>query len=151
MDDTSFRDIYNYRRVTDRLATGGQPTETQLAAIAKAGCKTVINLGLHDADYALPDEGTLVESLGMEYVHIPVQWDGPTRADLVQFCDALEARQGQDMFVHCAANMRVTAFVALDRIVRQGWAADDALHHVNLQSFPKVWQTFVDEIKDEHK
>ena len=151
MDDSFFRDVYNYRRVSERIATGGQPTEKQLAAIAAAGCKTVINLGLHDADYALPDEGALVESLGMEYVHIPVLWDGPTRADLARFCDALETRQGQDILVHCAANKRVTAFVALCRVIGQGWAADDALQYVDPQSFPKVWQAFVDDVLGEHR
>ena len=150
MDDSTFRDIYNYRRVSEHLATGGQPTKAQLAAIAEAGCKTVINLGLHDADYALPDEGALVESLGMEYVHIPVPWDGPTKANLAQFCDAMEAHQGQDIFVHCAANKRVTAFVALYRVIRQGWVADDALQYVDLGLFPKVWQTFIEDVLSEH-
>ena len=70
MDDTAFQDVYNYIRVSEHIATGGQPTEAQLTAIAEAGCTTVVNLGLHDADYALPDEAGLVTSLGMAYVHI---------------------------------------------------------------------------------
>jgi protein tyrosine phosphatase (PTP) superfamily phosphohydrolase (DUF442 family) len=150
MDDSTFRDVYNYRRISEHVVTGGQPTEAQLAAIASAGCKTVINIGLHDADYALPDERGLVESLGMEYIYIPVIWDSPSKADLVRFCDALAARQDQDVFVHCAANKRVAAFIALDRILRQGWAADDALRHVHRRSFPKVWRAFMDDVLGEH-
>jgi len=150
MDDSTFRDIYNYRRVSERIATGGQPTEEQTAAIASAGCTTVINLGLHDADYALPDERGLVESLGMEYIHIPVLWEQPTEADLKQFCDTLEAYEGQDIFVHCAANKRVSVFIALDRVIRQGRPAKEALKDVDLYTFPQVWQAFVDEILDKH-
>lgn len=150
MDDSTFQDIYNYIRVSERIATGGQPSEEQLAAIADAGCATVINLGLHDADYALPDERGLVESLGMEYIHIPVLWDRPTKADLAQFCETMEAYEDRDIFVHCAANKRVSVFVALDRVTRQGWPAQEALKGVDVLAFPKVWQAFIDDVLGEH-
>lgn len=146
MDDTTFQDVYNYIRVSDHIATGGQPTEAQLAAIAEAGCTTVVNLGLHDADYALPDEPGVVASLGMAYVHIPVLWEQPTRADLEQFCDVLRTLEGKDIFVHCAANVRVSVFVALDRILHQGWNAQEALKGVGIHELPKVWQTFVESV-----
>ena len=105
MDDHRLYEIYKYRRISDRIATAGQPTEAQLAAIAKAGCTTVINLGLHDTAYALSDERSLVESLGIKYVYIPVRWDRPDKAALVRFCDVLEAHEDQDVFIHCKANL----------------------------------------------
>jgi protein tyrosine phosphatase (PTP) superfamily phosphohydrolase (DUF442 family) len=101
VNDSTFRDVYNYIRTSEHIATGGQPTEDQLAAISAAGCTTVVNLGLHDADYALPDEPGLVASLGMKYVHIPVLWERPTQADLERFCDVLRTLAGKDIFVHC--------------------------------------------------
>jgi protein tyrosine phosphatase (PTP) superfamily phosphohydrolase (DUF442 family) len=43
--------------LSERLVTAGQPSEEQLAAVAAAGFKIVINLGLHgDPAYSLPDE-----------------------------------------------------------------------------------------------
>jgi protein tyrosine phosphatase (PTP) superfamily phosphohydrolase (DUF442 family) len=144
MDDSTFQDIY------ERIATGGQPTEEQIAAIASAGCTTVINLGLHDADYALPDERGLVESLGMEYIHIPVLWEQPTEADLAQFGEVMQAHEDRDIFVHCAANKRVSVFIALDRIIRRGWPADRALQGVGTQTLPKAWMIFIDDIVGEH-
>lgn len=150
MDDSTFQDVCNYIRVSEHIATGGQPTEEQLAAITNAGCTTVVNLGLHDADYALPDERGLVESLGMEYVHIPVLWDRPTKADLAQFCEIMAGYEDRDIFVHCAANKRVSVFVALDRVTRQGWTAQEALKGVDVPAFPKVWQTFIDSVLGEH-
>ena len=145
MDDSALQDIYRYRRVSEHIATGGQPTEAQLAQVAKAGCTTVINLGLHDADYALPDERSTVESLGMVYVHIPVIWEQPARTDLSRFGEVMAAHENEELFVHCAANVRVSVFVALDQVVRQGGPSEQAIEAIRTLSLPEVWQTFIDE------
>jgi len=149
VDDSNLHGIYNYRRAEEHIATGGQPTVEQLAAVAAAGCSTVINLALHDADYSLPDERRLVESLGMSYVHIPVIWERPTREDLARFSETLRALEGQDLFVHCAANVRVTVFIALDRVIRQGWPTESATAHVDVASLPPVWQQFILDVLNE--
>jgi protein tyrosine phosphatase (PTP) superfamily phosphohydrolase (DUF442 family) len=150
VDDSNLHDIYKYRRAEERIATAGQPTVEQLAAVAAAGCSTVINLGLHDADYALHDERGTVESLGMTYVHIPVAWDHPTPEDLARFSQTVSALEGQDLFVHCAANVRVTVFIALDRIARQGWAPERAMATVDLGTLPPAWQQFISDVLARH-
>lgn len=48
--------IKNFLTIADRLACAGQPDENQLAEIAARGFQVVINLGLSDGKYALPDE-----------------------------------------------------------------------------------------------
>ena len=151
MDDSALQDIYRYRRVSEHIATGGQPTEAQLAQVAKAGCTTVINLGLHDADYTLPDERGTVESLGLAYVHIPVIWEQPTQASLSRFGEVMQAHESEDLFIHCAANVRVAVFVALDRVVRQGGPADREIEAIRTLSLPKVWQAFIDETLRAHE
>src|SRR5687767_1031854 len=108
---TSLADARNFRRVDDRLATAGQPSEAQLASAADDGVEVVINLALHDDPrYSLVDERGSVESLGMSYVHIPVQFAAPTEAELLEFCDVMDAERDRHVLVHCAANFRVTAF-----------------------------------------
>lgn len=149
MDDSNLHDIYKYRRAGEHLATGGQPSAEQLAAVAAAGCSTVINLALHEADYALPDERGTIESLGMDYVHIPVIWERPTRENLACFSEKMRALEGRDLFVHCAANVRVTVFIALDRAIRQGWPTEVALAHVDVASLPPVWQQLISDVLDE--
>ncbi len=151
MDDRDLQAIYNFRRAGEHLATAGQPTAEQLAAVAAAGCSVVINLALHDADYALPDERGLVESLGMSYVHIPVIWERPTRQDLARFSEVLQRLEGQDLFIHCAANVRVTVFIALDRIIRLRWEAETAMVHIDLTSLPPVWQQFISDVLKEQR
>lgn len=53
MDESS---IYNYKLLTDNIATSGQPTEDELIYIADAGYQVVINLGLNNTDYAVGNE-----------------------------------------------------------------------------------------------
>lgn len=73
----SLDEIYNARRIDDRLVTSGQPSEDQLRAVAAEGFDTVVNLAPHDGQNALPDEAGLVRALGMTYHHLP--WCGPIR------------------------------------------------------------------------
>lgn len=137
--------IYAYRQASPDVATSGQPRESHFPAIAAAGYSTVINLGLHDDKrYALPDEAGTVQNLGMTYVHVPVQFGNPTAADLVAFMDAMHDRAGEKIWVHCAANMRVTAFLGLYRIIRLGWDADRAFELMNTVWKPDpVWEAFI--------
>ena len=118
---TSVGDIYNYRQATPMLATSGQPREDELQAIAKAGYDVIVNLALHDDPrYSLSDEAASVKALGLEYVHIPVQFGAPTETDLVAFFEAMDRHKGRRVWVHCAANMRVTAFLGLFWHIREG-------------------------------
>jgi len=137
---------YNFRLIDDSLSTSGQPTQEQLAAIATAGFRAVINLALHDDPrYSLPDERGTVEGLGMVYVHIPVQFAAPTEGDLLKFFDAMDANSGEKLWVHCAANMRVTAFLGLYRVIRQGWDRESAFAPMRSVFEPnEVWSAFIE-------
>jgi uncharacterized protein (TIGR01244 family) len=147
MKNDALAAIHNYRAVDDRLGTSGQPTEAQLAAIAQAGFRTVINLALHDDPrYSLPDEAGMVQSLGMAYVHIPVQFKTPQPADLQAFFDAMDAHSTEKVWVHCAANMRVTAFLGLYRVKRLGWSRDKAFELMTgLWEPNETWARFIEE------
>lgn len=140
--------IYNHRAIDDRLGSSGQPTVTQLADIAEAGYTTVINLALHDDPrYSLPDEAGTVASLGMRYVHIPVQFGRPTRDDLKAFFDAMDGCRGEKVWVHCAANLRVTAFLGLYWALREQRSREQAfalMREVWRQPDP-VWDAFIDD------
>jgi protein tyrosine phosphatase (PTP) superfamily phosphohydrolase (DUF442 family) len=137
--------IHNYRYVDDLLATSGQPSVSQLQHIANEGFSTVINLALHDDPrYSLPDEAGTVAALGMKYIHIPVQFSAPTQQDLLAFFDAMGKNQGKKVWIHCAANMRVTAFLGLYRVLRQGCERERAFDLMrNLWEPNEVWSTFI--------
>lgn len=145
--------IYNYRPVDESLSTSGQPTVAQLASVAEAGFKAVINLALHDDPrYSLPDEAGAVRSLGLAYVHIPVQFSAPTEADLLAFFSAMQAHRGQKVWVHCAANMRVSAFLGLYRVIKQGWEDQRAFELMHSLWQPnEVWSSFIAAMLERHR
>ena len=138
-------DIYNYREAAPDLATSGQPGEDELVAIARAGYQVIINLALHDDPrYSLQDEAASVKTLGLEYIHIPVLFGAPTQGDLISFCDAMASHKQQRVWVHCAANKRVTAFLGLYRCLREGWAVDPAFALMREIWQPDtVWSAFI--------
>jgi|SRR5438105_10183703 len=138
--------IHNWRQADARIGTSGQPSEAQLAAIAADGYRTVINLALHnDARYSLRDERATVEKLRMQYVHIPVQFGSPTAEDLQGFFDAMDAHREEKVWVHCAANMRVTAFLGLYRVRREGWDRDKAFELMRgLWKPDETWSAFIE-------
>ena len=141
----SVNDIYNFRQVSTDLASSGQPREHQLAAIAEAGYNLIINLALHnDPRYSLPDEAGSVQALGLDYIHIPVQFGAPTESDLERFFEAMEQYATERIWVHCAANMRVSAFLGLYRALRQDWpvAQAFALMH-DIWQPDRVWSEFI--------
>ena len=116
-------DIYHWRRLDDRITTSGQPSEEQLARIASLGVRHVVNLGLHTHERALPDEAASLARLGVEYVHIPVDFDHPTEDDYARFRDTMTRLEGERVHVHCIANLRVSAF--LYRWQREAAGRDD--------------------------
>lgn len=150
---SNFDAIRNYRLISDGLATSGQPSETQFKSIADAGYELVINLALHDDPrYSLPDEASTVQSLGMEYVHIPVQFAAPTPQNLDAFFEAMTSSRDKKIWVHCAANWRVSAFLGLYRQIVQGWTHDEAFRLLHSLWEPnEVWSAFISDILAAHR
>ena len=113
----------------------GQPTEQQLADIQALGVSHVVNLGLHTHEKALPDEAASVSRLGMEYIHIPVDFQNPTEQDFQQFCAVMEQLKDVPVHVHCIANARVSAFFY--RYRRDVLGMDEAKARAEMEA---VWQ-----------
>jgi protein tyrosine phosphatase (PTP) superfamily phosphohydrolase (DUF442 family) len=139
-------EIYAFRVVGERLGTAGQPTEGQFGVIREAGFEAVINLALATSDNALSNEGSVVTGLGMTYVHIPVDFKGPTLQDFRTFCGVMDAFEKRRVFVHCAANKRVSAFVLLYRVLRQHVSLHEAEQDLRAIWEPdEIWARFIQE------
>src|SRR5262249_22234359 len=93
------------------------------------GYDAVVNLGLLDPRYCLPDEAGLAALLGLAYRHIPVVFDAPAPEDFDAFVRAMDELADRKVFVHCAANFRVTSFIALYGERRLGWSREQADAH----------------------
>jgi protein tyrosine phosphatase (PTP) superfamily phosphohydrolase (DUF442 family) len=137
--------IYNYRKIDDRIATGGQPTEAQFEAIRDEGYQAVINPALNDAEnHALPNEPEILSALGIDYTHISVAWTNPTQANFQALCAAMAQLKATKTFIHCAANMRATAFYALYAKTFENWTQDQANALIS-----GVWESIPGYLMDE--
>src|SRR5258706_454180 len=108
------------------VLTSGMQTAEQMKSVAEAGVQVVINLAPHDAQHALPNESELVNSLGMEYINIPITWRAPEPEALPHFMDTMDAHTTKKIHVHCEANYRASAFIMMYRVLRLGWQKEDA-------------------------
>ncbi len=135
-------DAENTYQVFDWLWTSGQPSPRDIAALPDMGIQHVINLALPTASNALPEEAELVTGAGLNYFQIPVPWDTPTRRHLDHCLDLLEMVHGQPTWLHCAKNLRVSAFVYLYRRLRLGEAEDAAAFPLNKIWLPQVWEKY---------
>lgn len=135
--------ILNYHYINERLASSGQPLAGEIESIAAAGYEAVINLVMPNSPEVLPDEGFRVISSGLDYYHIPVPFDAPTRAHLRRFCALMQLLEGRKVWVHCAMNYRVSVFLALYYRLVLGKPAAQA-RSVMLPGWEpnEIWQAF---------
>lgn len=145
-------DAQSVLEVLPGLWTSGQVSAADIQRLAADGFRAVVNLALPDSEPHLAGEAERVTAAGMSYVQIPVPWQAPTAAHLAQFCTVMQAFSGQPVWVHCAKNMRVSAFVYLYRCCLRG--DDESAARAALLSIwtPNgVWQEFIDEQLAAHR
>jgi uncharacterized protein (TIGR01244 family) len=110
------------------VITGGQPDAAQLAALAEAGYRTVVDLRSPGEPYSREDEETALESLGLAYVSIPVAGpEGLTEQNARALAAVLADEDAYPVAIHCASGNRVGALLALEAAWVDGAAAADAL------------------------
>ena len=148
------QDIFNFVQINDQIGTSGQPTEEQFADVKTDGYEVVINLAPHGAENAIADEPGLLQSLALEYHHIPIPFDDPQQAHYEAFCEAMEKVGARKVLVHCAANFRVSAMVSSYAVKHLDWSLDeaDALVTKLWTSVPgyemvPAWQAFIDKAR----
>jgi protein tyrosine phosphatase (PTP) superfamily phosphohydrolase (DUF442 family) len=105
--------IYHYHKVSEKLSCAGQPTEEQLRQLAAENYQAIVNLGLLNTRYALLDEPGLVTELGIDYYHIPVDFEKPQLSQLTDFIAYMTRNTNRKLMVHCAANYRASVFTGL--------------------------------------
>ena len=134
----------NIYQVFDWLWSSGQLSVEDISELPKLGIKHVINLAVPTSNNALAGEAELISNLGINYFQIPVIWDSPDVAKLKTFIQLLSSLNGQKTWVHCAKNMRVSAFIYLYRLFYVGESDAAASFPMNEIWEPnEVWSEFI--------
>ena len=75
---------------------------------------------------------------------LEVRVDDPAARDFAAFAAAMDRLQSRKLWVHCAANMRVTAFVGIYRARHLRWKKDAAFELMRSVWEPDaVWSEFI--------
>jgi protein tyrosine phosphatase (PTP) superfamily phosphohydrolase (DUF442 family) len=133
--DSQLEAIYNYLPISTQLATSGQPTTNQFSAIKHAGYSIIINLAPANAENALRNEAAVIASLGMDYINIPINFSNTSQQGFEKFISLLQRHSHQKIWVHCAANMRVSCFIFKYRTAILGTNPNHAQADLR-----KIWQ-----------
>ena len=139
-------DILNQFKLTENIASSGQPSAAQFEGIASSGYQVVINLAMPDHENSIANEGSIVTSLGMTYMHIPVPFDAPTNDHLETFSGYMDALERQKVWVHCIVNARVSAFLFCYLQKNRGLSAKQSATPILeqwLSQMDDVWKGFI--------
>lgn len=141
-------DAENTHHVFDWLWTSGQLSEADIASLPKLGIEVVVNLALPTSSNALAGEAELITRHGIAYIQIPVEWEQPQLSQFQQFVGVLNAFRGRKVWVHCAKNMRVSAFIYLYRKLILGNDETEATFPMREVWSPNpTWQGFIESVK----
>jgi protein tyrosine phosphatase (PTP) superfamily phosphohydrolase (DUF442 family) len=149
-EDASFDDgtglaLLNQIDYAASLTTSGQPTEAELALIASAGYDRVIFLAFTNHPKAVAQEDDIVRGLGLQFIHIPVQWGSPRLADFDAFAAVMQTFAGGRTLVHCEVNFRASVFGFLYQVLYEGADVDDAMSLMQSIWIPNdTWEGFID-------
>jgi uncharacterized protein (TIGR01244 family) len=113
--------------VDERVATGGQPTDSAFAKLAANGYRAVLSLRTASEGVDQKHEQESVEKTGMRYINIPVVSTAPNAEQVDEFIKAVKDKANHPMLIHCGSANRVGAFWMIYRAVEQGWPEDKAL------------------------
>ena len=144
-------DIVNYREYSPSLSSSGQPAQDAFEAIAEAGFERVVYLAFSDDVTAVPGEDRMLESLGIEFVHIPVVWESPTVSDFRAFAGAMQQEPDNKTLVHCQVNFRASTFSFLYRVLYLGVDIGEAKEDLNSVWVPDAtWTGLVFKVLEEN-
>lgn len=144
-------EISNFRAYSEKFASSGQPTKNQLREARDAGYERVIYLAFTTSSTAIDHEDDLVKKLGMDYVHIPIDWESPKNSDFYAFAGVMRTGPAQKTLLHCQVNFRASTISFLYRIIYEGVPVADAKEDLNSVWQPnETWVKFIFDVLQEN-
>ena len=126
------------------LTTAGQPTEAELSLIASAGFDRVIFLAFTNHPKAVAHEDDIVRDQGLQFIHIPVEWESPSSADFAAFAAVMQTFGSGRTLVHCEVNFRASVFGFLYQVLYRGADVDEAMSLMQSIWVPNdTWEAFI--------
>lgn len=138
--------------IDEDVSVAGELSPEQLQQASEQGFKSVVNLRMPKEKGFLPDEPQIVESLGMQYAHIPVNPSGLSGELVAQVFEQID-QLPKPVLMHCSLGLR-SAGIGLLRVgIDQGMTVEEFLRRtaameLNFSDRPGVKRFFVDYITE---
>lgn len=124
------KSVPNFHQISEKLYRSGQPTAEGFKALAEFGIRTVINLRSEASDKEL------LTGTGLKYVEIPSKATEVKEGDLFTFLKLVTSPEGAPYLIHCHHGAdRTGLFVAVYRVVVQGWPKEEAIREMQKGGF----------------
>ena len=140
----SIEDIKNFTSLSPVLASAGMPSNSEFSIIQKNGYQHIINLIPGD----FSSEKKKINSLGMSFDQIAVNWNEPTLADFKHFVRLMNTYKSDKVLVHCRLNYRASAFAYLYQTTQLG--LDESIAQSQMQAIWEpdgTWLKFIKEVQ----
>ena len=126
------------------LASSGMPSHQWMSQAKDLGYDTVIDL-MPPHMHGQGERGIL-ESKGVRYVNIPVDFSRPTAEDFRRFSEAIEQNKDRNVLVHCMINQRGSSFTFLYRVIHEGAPVRDSQEKLLGVWVPdRTWRRFIED------
>lgn len=120
----------NLHKVSDLLYRCAQPTAAGFKELEKLGIRTVVNLRSEHSDK------NMLTGTNLKYYEIPSKATRVQEADLLKFLQIVTNPEEGPYLVHCHHGAdRTGLFVAVYRIVVQGWSREEAIREMQRGGF----------------
>lgn len=114
--EQSLAQIPTFSVIHEHLFSSAQPSIEQLKLIKEYGCSTVINLALSNAPNHIENEDRICLDLGLNYIHIPIDWETPSAEQCLLVLDLINHLvQNEIVWIHCTKNDRASCLMYVYR------------------------------------
>jgi uncharacterized protein (TIGR01244 family) len=106
---------------------GGATEASAMPALRQMGFATIISLRLDSEQGANIDASrAAAEAAGLKYIHIPFDMNTADSSVVNSVLAAMADSENQPVYIHCGSATRVASLWMIGRVLKDGWAVDQA-------------------------
>lgn len=144
--------IKNFISHNQWISSGSRPTAEQIIELRQNGFDAVLNIVPLTAKNPLPDENVIVESLDMQYVHLPLDYTDVAPELYESFKNALHGLSTKKVFVHCGGNIYSSNLLHMFLVLETGMDESSSLQLVLKVHTPSdIWFRFFESFGMQHQ
>ncbi|MEN9231310.1 MAG: protein tyrosine phosphatase family protein [Thermostichus sp. DG02_5_bins_236] len=146
----SGKQLVGIHSIDNEIFVAGELSLEQLQQASQQGLRSVINLRIPKEKGFLADEPQVVKSLGMEYIHIPVNPSSLSSELVAQIFEQID-QLAKPILMHCSLGLRSAGIALLRTGVKRGITVEEFLQRaeemgLDFDDRPVVKQFFLDYI-----